>query len=168
MSLASIPSTTLAETILCGRQPSAPRRIWTRAIAGVLGVSILFGSAAPGFARDKNDDLAKALAAAIVLGLIVNQIDNKNDRDRDHPRPVPYPTPRPDHSRHPRVPEVCAIEVDGARNSVAIYPESCLRRQGFDYRLPRDCAKTARVYGRSDRVYGVQCLRSAGFRVSGR
>jgi hypothetical protein len=164
MNRAPIQSATLAETELClCRQrptPSRPRRrILQPLFALIAGLSIALGSSAPTFARDRDNDLAKALAAAIVLGLIVNQIDKNKHR----PQPVPIPEP----VRQPRVPAVCAIEVDGNHRSVTVYPESCLREQGFDYRLPRDCAKTARIYGRSDRIYGVQCLRNAGFRVAG-
>jgi hypothetical protein len=146
-------------------QHKAANPILRHAIAAFVALALVFGSSAPTFARDRNDDLAKAVAAAIVLGLIVNQID-KNKR-HDRPQPAPVPVPLPELVRAPRVPEVCAIEVDGNRRSVTVYPESCLRDEGFDYRLPRDCAKTARIYGRADRIYGVQCLRSAGFRVAG-
>jgi hypothetical protein len=164
MSQTPIQSATLAETQLCldaQRHVAgfARRRIWRPLVALVAGLSIAMGSVAPSFARDRDNDLAKALAAAIVLGLIVNEIDKKKHR----PRPAPQPEP----VRQPRVPAVCAIEVDGAQRSVTVYPESCLRAEGFDYRLPRNCAKTARIYGRPDRIYGVQCLRSAGFRVAG-
>jgi hypothetical protein len=165
MNHAPIQSATLAETQLClGAQrhatPKTPRRFWRALFAFVAGVSLAFGSVTPTFARDNKDDLARALAAAIVLGLIVNGIDKNNNH---HPRPAPVPEP----VRNPRVPEACAIEVDGASRSVTVYPESCLRKKGFNYQLPRDCAKTARIYGRPDRIYGVQCLRAAGFRVAG-
>ncbi len=157
-------SATLAETMLClgeerPRTAITARSISRRLFAVLAGLSIAFGSASPTFARDRDNDLAKALAAAIVLGLIVNQIDKNKRHDRPAPQPVPI--------RSPRVPAVCAIEVDGRDRTVTVYPESCLRAEGFDYRLPRDCAKTARIYGRADRIYGVQCLRSAGFRVAG-
>jgi hypothetical protein len=74
----------------------------------------------------------------------------------------------PEPVRTNRVPAVCAITIDGAQQSVTLYPESCLRREGFDRRLPRSCANQASVFGRDDRVYSAQCLRDAGFRVSGR
>ncbi|MES2142791.1 MAG: hypothetical protein V4516_00160 [Pseudomonadota bacterium] len=162
MSHSQIQSTTLAETQLClvqNRRSGArsPQRVWRSVIALVAGISIALGSVAPTFARGRNDDVAKAIAAAIVLGLIVKGLDKKRDRPRAEPEPV----------RRPRVPTACAIELDGAQRSVTVYPESCLKAEGFDYPLPRDCAKTARIYGRPDRVYGVQCLRSAGFRVAG-
>jgi hypothetical protein len=81
------------------------------------------------------------------------------------PSPVVVP---PEPVRTNRVPAVCAITIDGARQSVSLYPESCLRREGLDRRLPRDCANQANIFGRDDTVYSAQCLRDAGFRVSGR
>jgi hypothetical protein len=157
-------SATMAETMLClapaSRKPLARRkRLMAPAIAALTCLSLMLGATSPAFSRDRDDDLAKALAAAIVLGLIVNHANKK--KRHDPPAPAPEPV------RAPRVPAVCAIEIDGNHRSVTVYPESCLRDEGFDYRLPRNCAKTARVYGRPDRIYGVQCLRSAGFRVSG-
>jgi hypothetical protein len=156
-----IPSATLAETVLCQRAdiPTPRRRVLGPLLAILTSLSLIFGSAAPALARDRDNDLAKALAAAIALGIIVHQID----KNKKKPRPVPQPQP----VRQPRVPAVCAIEIDGDQRSVTVYPESCLRDEGFDYDLPRNCAKPARIYGRADRIYGVQCLRSAGFRVAG-
>lgn len=164
MTIAFAQSATLAETVLClGPARSPARKIRKRMIGWVMAtltsLSLILGAASPAFSRDRDDDLAKALAAAIVLGIIVNQVNKK--KRRNPPAPVPVPT------RAPRVPSVCAIEIDGDHRSVTVYPESCLRDEGFRYELPRSCAKTARVYGRPDRIYGVQCLRSAGFRVAG-
>jgi hypothetical protein len=106
---------------------------------------------------DRKDDLAKALLGALVVGVIVNELNDK-------PKPLPQPEP----VKRPRVPVVCEISIDGAERSVSLYSENCLRREGFDYRLPRGCANSARVFGRDDRVYSAQCLRDAGFRLSGR
>jgi hypothetical protein len=93
----------------------------------------------------------------VIVGVIVNELNDK-------PKPVPVPEP----VKSPRVPSVCAITIDGAERSVTLFAESCLRREGFDRRLPRGCANSARIFGRDDRVYSAQCLRDAGYRVSGR
>jgi hypothetical protein len=164
MTITALHSATLAETTLCLAPAPKPaltfrKRLLGPAIAALTSLSLILGTTSPAFSRDRDDDLAKALAAAIVLGIIVNHANKK--KRHDPPAPIPEPV------RAPRVPAVCAIEIDGNHRSVTVYPESCLRDEGFDYRLPRDCAKTARVYGRPDRIYGVQCLRNAGFRVSG-
>jgi hypothetical protein len=135
-----------------------PRRFAAILTAGAVGVALLLGAAMPAKA-DKKDDLAKALIGALIVGAIVNELDDKH-----RPKPVPLPEP----VKHPRVPAVCEISIDGAQRSVSLYSENCLRREGFDYRLPRDCANRARIFGRDDRFYGAQCLKDAGFRVSGR
>jgi hypothetical protein len=114
---------------------------------------------------DRKDDLAKALLGALVVGVIVNEL---NAKPKAPPAVVPPAVVTPEPVRSNRVPAVCAITIDGAERSVTLYPESCLRREGFDRRLPRDCANQASVFGRDDRVYSAQCLRDAGFRVSGR
>jgi len=132
-------------------------RFATLITCGAVVLALVLATALPARA-DKKDDLAKALIAALVIGAIIHETKRKD------PKPVPLPAP----VSQPRVPSVCAIEIDGAERSVALYTESCLRREGFAYRLPRDCASTARIFGREDMVYGVQCLRDAGFRVSGR
>ena len=133
------------------------RRFATMLTGGAAVLALLLATAMP-VRADKKDDLAKALIAALVIGAIIQNTK----------RPDPAPQPLPEPVKQPRVPAVCAIDIDGAQRSVTLYVESCLRREGFDHRLPRGCASTARIFGRDDRVYGVQCLRDAGFRVSGR
>ena len=149
-----------------------PRRIASRGIAGstvsgrrfagmltagAVALALALGAAFPAKAEKKND-LAKALLGALVVGVIVNELTDK-------PKAPPVMTPEPVKSK--RIPAVCAITIDGAERSVSLYPESCLRREGIDQRLPRGCANSASIFGRDDRVYSAQCLRDAGFRVSG-
>ena len=131
-----------------------PRSLAAALTGGAVALALILGAAMPAKA-DKKDDLAKALIGALVVGVIVNELTDK-----------PKPAPEPVKSR--RVPSVCAITIDGAERSVTLFSEHCLRREGFDHRLPRGCANSARIFGRDDRVYSAQCLRDAGFRVSGR
>mgnify|MGYP001765443585 CR=1 FL=1 len=147
-----IVSNGISETTLSGRRFAA------MLTGGAAALAVVLATAIPAKA-DKKDDLAKALIAALVVGAIAHEL-----KDEDKRRPVPLPDP----VRHPRVPSVCAISIDGAQKSVTLYPESCLRKQGFDYRLPRDCANRATVFGKRDKVYSAHCLRDAGFQVSGR
>jgi len=116
---------------------------------GALVMALVLGLAMPAKA-DKKDDLIKGLAAALVVGVIISELDHSPDA-----KPV----------KQPKVPAVCAITIHGDERSVTLYPERCLRREGFDYRLPRSCANSATIYGREDRVYSASCLRSAGFRI---
>jgi hypothetical protein len=147
-----IASQGITETTLSGRRFAAMLTGAAAAFALVLATAI------PAKA-DKKDDLAKALIAALVVGAIAHEL-----KDKDKPAPLPVPEP----VKSKRVPSVCAISIDGADRSVTLYPESCLRAEGFGHRLPRGCANNATIFGERDRVYSAQCLRDAGFRVSGR
>ena len=141
------------------RETSRPlRRVASVLMTAVTILALLAASAVPARADRQSDNLAKALVAAIAIGAIAQSFDN----NRVRPAPVPKP---PVQVRSPRVPSVCAIEFAGARRDVTVYPERCLRREGFDYRLPRHCAHDARIFGRMDRVYSEACLRDAGFRI---
>jgi hypothetical protein len=151
-----IASQGVAETNLSGRRFAA------MLTGGAAALVLVLATAIPAKA-DKKDDLTKALIAALVVGVIAHELN-----DKDKPAPVPVPVPVPEPVKHKRVPSVCAISIDGADRSVSLYPESCLRAEGFDYRLPRGCANSATIYGERDRVYSAQCLRDAGFRVTGR
>jgi hypothetical protein len=148
----------VAETTLSGR------RFAGMLTAGAVVLAVALGTALPAKA-DRRDDLAKALLGALVVGVIVNEL---NGKPRAAPPVVTPPVVTPQPVRTNRVPAVCAITIDGAERSVTLYPESCLRREGLDRRLPRSCANSASVFGRDDRVYSAECLREAGFRVSGR
>ncbi|MCU0829842.1 MAG: hypothetical protein MUE52_21320 [Tabrizicola sp.] len=133
-----------------------PRSLAALLTGGAVALALVLGAAMPAKA-DKKDDLAKALIGALIVGAIVNELNDKPQS----------PVPQPEPVKHKRVPGVCAITIDGAERSVTLFPESCLRREGFDHRLPRGCANSARIFGRDDRVYSAQCLRDAGYRISG-
>lgn len=141
----------ITETTLSGR------KLATMITGGAAVLALVLATAIP--ARAEKNDLTKALIAALVVGVIANEL-----KDKDKPAPVPLPEP----VKSKRVPAICAISIDGADRSVTLYPESCLREEGFTYRLPRNCANGATIFGERDRVYSAQCLREAGFRVTGR
>ena len=179
MSKIVFPSETMAETHFALRSTpkSGPKtgitppnrsplkRLMTGMTALAVAGSLVLASAVPSQADRRGDNIAKALAAAIVLGLIVNNAKKGNGHPAPVPAPIPLPQPLPVNK--PRVPAVCAIEIDSDRgNAVTVYSESCMRDEGFDYRLP-DCARSVRIYGERDRIYSAKCLRDAGFRVGG-
>jgi hypothetical protein len=92
------------------------------------------------------------------------------------PRPVANPVwrdarwfepPAPHDRQGPRIPAVCAVEIDG-RQPATIYADSCLMREGFTYALPQHCAQTIRSNDWSGRIYDGACLRDAGFRTDRR
>jgi hypothetical protein len=167
-------SETLAETIAITRTLPRPtgrdtrslsRRLVATVAAAATALGLLASTAIP--ARADNDDLAKALAALAIVGIIVNESQKSRQRNRVQQHQNPYPHYKPQPTRHPRVPSVCAIEISGNSGTATVYGESCLRDQGFNFRLPEYCARSARIYGRNDRIYSDQCLRDAGFRVGG-
>lgn len=171
MSKIVFPSETMAETHFALRSTlkSSPalaaRNPLKRLLGGMTALavagSLVLASAVPSHADRRGDNIAKALAAAIVLGLIVNNANKGNGQ------PTPAPVPKPVPVKKPRVPGVCAIEIDSDQgNAVTVYSESCMRDEGFDYRLP-DCARSVRIYGQRDRIYSAKCLRDAGFRIGG-
>lgn len=159
------------ETIRIARSVAAdrvasPRRLAWAITAGAAALSLVLASALPARAGSRDDDLAKALIAALVVGAIIHET-RKDDRPAP---PVVVPAPDPVHKKkkrkHPPViPSACALEFEGERRSVTVYPESCLRDYGVESRLPRYCAKEARIYGEWDRIYSEKCLREAGFKL---
>lgn len=154
-----------------GTQPG-PRRFAAGVTAAAAMAALVLSTALPARAKVEGDDLAKALIAALVIGAIVHETKKKDD-----PAPVPAPVPahgsghddRHDglHPERPVIPRVCAIEIEGERRAIQLYPESCLRDEGVGGPLPRDCATRATIFGMPDRVYGADCLRDAGFRLRG-
>jgi hypothetical protein len=135
----------------------SPRRLASIVTAGAAALAVLLAASLPARAGGKGDDLAKALIAALVVGAIIHETR------KDDPAPAPVHKKKRD-KRHKTVPTACALEFEGERKSVTVYPESCL--QDFGVRaLPEYCAKNARIYGEWDRIYGEKCLREAGFQV---
>lgn len=162
-------SETLAETmVITSNFPRrtarhAGRRLVAIVAAAATALGLLAGTAIP--ARADNDDLAKALAALAIVGIIAHQANKNRNRPPVYQPQDPY-RPQPQPTRAPRVPATCAIEITGNAGTATVYGESCLREQGFTWRLPQYCARSARIYGQNDRIYSDQCLRDAGFRVS--
>lgn len=142
----------------------SPRRLLGVITAGAVAVSMILAAAMPAQAGNRKDDLAKALIAALVIGAIIHET-RKDDVAPALPAPEPARKKKRPHDHDADIiPTACALEFEGNRRNVTVYPERCLLRQGLSRReLPRDCATRARIYGEWDRVYSVQCLRSAGF-----
>lgn len=78
-------------------------------------------------------------------------------------RPPVVVTPaRPPVRVEPQLPRLCRVEVRGIRGEHTAYVESCLRGQGIRDRLPKICATPVTIKGRSDRVYGTNCMADLG------
>ncbi|WP_103332129.1 hypothetical protein [Pseudotabrizicola formosa] len=160
---AAVPAITPTAMLPCMPRPT-PQPL--RRLAAVLatGLTILVLMAAiggPARADQQRGGVAKPLMPALAVGIAVHP----GTTARTHPAYLPPLV----QVRSPRIPAACAVEISGARRDITVYPERCLRRQGFVDRLPRHCAYQARIFGRTDRVYAQDCLRHAGYRVdSGR
>lgn len=174
MSKSQFFSETLAET-MHGLRHDRPSTALIRPALGrmgkaltsvVLAASLLIGSAAPSLADRQSDNFAKALGAALIIGLALNA----TTKSQAQAAPAPAaPQPRRDQPRYeaPRVPAFCAITLDdNSGRPLRMYSDSCLRDQGFR-NLP-DCARPVRVYGQRDFAYSERCLREAGYRTQGR
>ncbi len=146
----------------------SPRRLAGIITGGAVALSLVLATALPAKAGGRNDDLAKALIAALVVGAIIHET-RKDDK------PAPAPAPDPVHKKKKkkkhdsaRVPAACGLQFEGERRDVTVYPESCLLDHGMTRHLPRHCAREARIFGEWDRIYGEKCLREAGFRLPSR
>lgn len=184
MNRPDLMSHTLAETHFgqIARSPSqvAPvalpllRRVMAGITAFAMAITVVTASAFPVRADERSDNLAKALAAIAIIGIIANQAGK--DRNDDKPRHPPYHPPYnppyhpPYHPPKPepaakRIPGACAIVIENRGGDVTVYAERCIRDKGFSYRLPSSCARDITIYGREDRIYPERCLRDAGFRI---
>lgn len=144
---------------------SISRRLVAVVAAAATALGLLAGTSVP--ARADNDDLAKALAALAIVGIIASQTNRNRGQQFQYAPREPHPSHHPRPARLPRIPATCAIEISGNSGTATVYGENCLRQQGINARLPEYCARTARIYGQRDRIYSDQCLREAGFRVGG-
>lgn len=156
-------SETLAETARVGRTlpaPTArPRRRLVAAVAILAtALGLMAGSAIPARA---DDDLAKALAAIAVVGIIAHAARAKNRPPAVQPQPAPLPRPV---AATRNVPAACGIELSGSQTRATLYTESCIVDRGLR-NLPTWCARPARIYGQQDYIYTADCLRDGGLRV---
>lgn len=152
-------SDTLAETALRHRLPVVAPRPGRRIVAAIAilatTLSVMAGSAVP--ARADND-LAKALAAIAVVGIIAHAA-----RAKERPPATAPKKPKPVAATR-QVPAVCGIELSGSQTRATLYSENCMVQRGVSA-LPTYCAKPARIYGQRDFIYTADCLRQGGLSV---
>ena len=87
-----VASRGISETTLTGRRFAA------MLTGGAAALALILATAIPARA-DKKDDLTKALIAAVVVGVIANELKGK-----DRPAPTPVPVPLPEPVKSARVP----------------------------------------------------------------
>lgn len=166
-------SETLAETAAVARfTPPAPqpasRRLTALVAAIAVALGLVAGSAVP--ARADGGDLAKALAAIAVVGLIASAAKAKDDeKQRERDRKAREKKAREEKKREATrtVPAACAIEIAGTRTSATVYAESCMTKRRVAH-LPVWCARPATILGQRDFIYTESCLREGGLRLPSR
>lgn len=128
------------------------RRLTT--FACILAAAMALMTAAASVPARADDDLAKALAAIAVAGLIAKSMRD-DDRRREDRRSYRYV----DNI----LPGYCAVDLRDRRAGI-VYAEPCLRNAGVGGRLPYRCAYDMRVRREIVTVFPERCLREAGYR----
>ncbi|WP_417601644.1 hypothetical protein, partial [Pararhodobacter oceanensis] len=98
-------------------------------------------------ARANAEDILRFLAGAVIVGAIVNAID-------DHHTPRYYGSSA--------LPDSCMETVRVDWRNIQVYNKRCLNRGNY-HGLPQRCERNFRVNGRNRRGYVAQCLWDAGF-----
>jgi hypothetical protein len=124
------------------------------AFAGVVAAAMALMTAAAAVPARADEDLAKALAAIAVIGLIAKSMDD-DDRRREDRHSYRYVDNR--------LPAYCAVDLRDRRAGV-VYAEPCLRNAGVGGRLPYRCAYDMKVKRKIVTVFPERCLRDAGYR----
>lgn len=137
------------------------------AFVGIVAAAMALMTAAAAVpARADDNDLARALAAIAVIGLIAKSIED--DDRRDGQRDWRHDRRRDDrHWRTDVLPARCAVDTRSGRGGI-VYAEPCLRNAGVSGRLPYSCSRDVRVRGRYVTVFPQRCLVDAGYRVERR
>lgn len=120
----------------------------------ILAAAMALMTAAASVPARADDDLAKALAAIAVVGLIAKSMHD-DDRRRDDRRSYRYV----DNV----LPGYCAVDLNNRRAGV-VYAEPCLRNAGVGGRLPYRCSYDMKVRRQIVTVFPERCLREAGYR----
>ncbi len=144
-------SDTLAETAFATRTVAG--RAANRLLGGLTllaaAIALALAAAAPTRADERSDNIAKVIVGALIVGAIVNELDDDGGR-----RPPSHHYPASDR----RPPRACAISIDSRdHGDVTLYGGNCLRQHGWRD-LPR-CGRQMTIYGHRDRLYSAECLR---------
>ena len=150
----------LAETMLATRphRIGGPKSILGGVVA--LAVALSTFAAQPAMADRRGDNLAAALAAIAIVGVIASQANRSEARPYDD-KGGTYRV-----RQTPRLPGACVMELEDAYGDThRVYSANCLSDRGYDdWRLPGDCAQTLRTHRGRERIYDAACLRRAGIR----
>ncbi|WP_406721522.1 MULTISPECIES: hypothetical protein [Thioclava] len=149
----------------------------TRVIAATTALALSLAAVSPAAAMDS--DQKKALGVLIGIGAAAVLIDNMNDKSskRDsQPRPPAYSwddrgDSRWNEGRHdrrydraPSYAQSCAMKVRTNRGLAEVVDRRCAERTA-DRRLPQSCLIDIHRGGRTQTVYGQNCLADRGVRM---
>ena len=163
------------------------KRISSLAMSAVTALGLAL---TPMPAAADGEDIAKALAGIVVLGLIAKSVDDRRDRNEvarsetfygrntlDDRRVIdgeirwidrPHQSKRQGFKKRP-LPERCLRIVDTGRRDRLVYGKRCLQRNfKFSRKLPEACKRLVRTDRGLRTVYGARCLRRDGWRVASR
>lgn len=121
------------------------RRLTMIVAAGAVALAGLAAGSRP--ARADVDDLLRFLAGAVIVGAIINAV---NDNDT------------PEYAGRWQLPGGCLETVRVNGRNIQVYNARCLRRAGY-VDLPDRCQRTFRVNGRNRRGYVANCMWNAGY-----
>lgn len=121
------------------------RRFTMSLAAGAVALTGLAAASRP--AQADADDLLRFLAGAIIVGAIVNAIDDNQ-------------TPR--YAGRWQLPDSCLETVRVRGRNVEVYNGRCLSRAGYND-LPQYCARDFNINGRNRTGYVAECLYDAGY-----
>lgn len=102
-------------------------------------------------AQADTEDLLRFLAGAIVIGAIINAVDDNH---------------RPQHVSRWVLPDSCLETVRANWQTVDVYNARCLSRANYS-NLPHECRYDYQYNGRSRSGYVAECLWDAGYRRQG-
>ena len=142
----------------------------------------------------EGEDIARLLLGLVVVGAVVNALDNGDNGRNEQPSRATnhyddddwYRTDRygergwdhagrgwvpPGHRRLGRreLPSHCMVELRNRRDRAQVYGERCLERAGVRVgRLPQACAFDIRTERGRRTIYGARCLQEFGYRTEAR
>lgn len=127
------------------------------ALAMASAVALTGFAATP--ARADSEDIAKALLGLLVIGAIVNAVDDDD----------PAPATRRGSWRQNRVlPRACLRPFETRRGTRYGFGERCIENRVGHIRLPDECERRGENRrGRIRTFYGERCMARRGYRVSG-
>ncbi len=149
----------------------------------------------PAAAGPDREDIARAVAGAVVLGIIAKAVSDKDNRrtnrtinqnsripqlgsidDRRNTRIIEGDLRRQQHSntgkrgyKKAKLPDRCLRVVDTARRDRLVYGTRCLERSyKFARKLPQSCERFVRTNRGLLSVYAARCLARDGWQVARR